>query len=614
MDAAHRFVRSHPALKRALRPLAHLATPSLLSFRAGHISRRAYKRWIARHETITPADAAAMRADIARFPARPLLSVVMATYETPEPYLRAAIASLQAQLYAEWELCVADDHSSAPHVGRILDEIAATDPRVRVVHRPERGHISAASNSALALARGEWVVLMDHDDLLPPNALYELAAEIAAHPEARILYTDEDKIDDHGRRYSPYFKPDFDPDLLLGQNLLNHLTAYRRDLVQTLGGFREGFEGAQDHDLALRATVACGPGAVRHIPRILYHWRQQTGRRSFSESAMTRCVAMARRAIADHLAARGIAADLHPAGSLYHRIVFPLPEPAPLVSIVIPTPNQADRLRTCLDGVLNRTDYPAIEVLVTGTDPDTVALPKNMESDPRLRIIRSPNPSTPAQITNHAAAEARGDILLLLDSHIEIIAEDWLREIVSHAIRPEIGAVGCRLLHPDGRLRHGGTALGIGDIGAPLLAGARRADHGPFGVLNLLRSTGAVTTACLALRRTVWQQVGGMDATNLPTAFNDVDLCLKIRQHGLRIVWTPFAELYHHENAAPDGPGRAAPLRHEADAMAARWGDALLNDPYYSPNHAAKAADCTLADQPRRARRYRTGPTGNPQA
>jgi O-antigen biosynthesis protein len=612
-DAAHRFIRDHPSLRRLLRPAARLVLKPGMRIWSQSVSARDYARWAARHDTTTPADEAAIRADIARFPRRPLLSVVMATYETPEPYLRAAIASLQAQIYEHWELCVADDASGAPHVATVLEQ-AAADPRVRVVRRPVRGHIAAAGNSALGLARGEWVLLMDHDDLLPPDALYEVAAESIDHPEAQVIYTDEDKIDGKGRRYSPYFKPDFDPDLLLGQNFLNHLTAYRRDLVLSLGGLRAGFEGAQDHDLALRVTAACGPGAVRHIPRVLYHWRQETGVQSFSESAMARCVAAARQAIADHLAARGIAAEILPAAAIYHRIVFPVPDPAPLVSILIPTRDRADLLRVCLDGLLKHTDYPAIEVLVAdngSTAPDAVALLRDVQSDSRVRVLHLPGQFNFAHLTNRAAAEARGDILLLLNNDIEVSDAGWLREMVSHAVRSDVGAVGCRLLYPGGRLQHGGIVLGIGGIGGHLLVGARREDYGPFGVLGLLRGTSAATAACLAVRRDVWERVGGMDEVNLAVAFNDVDLCLKIRAQGLRIVWTPFAELYHHESASRGhdrAGGNAVRFRQEKKYMITRWGDILSNDPYYSPNYTLENANFNLAHPPRHNRKYRVSP------
>ena len=556
MDIAQYFVRKHPALRRALRPLIHSLVRPLSSLRSQRLSHIDYKKWIVENETITAADERAIRADIARFAHRPLLSVIMATYETPEAYLLAAIASVQAQIYDHWELCIADDASSAPHVAALLKQVAAEDPRIRVVVRPVRGHISAASNSALGLARGEWVVLMDHDDLIPPDALYELAAEAAAHPDAQVIYSDEDKIDGKNRRYSPYFKPDFDPDLLLGQNLLSHLTAYRRDLVLSVGGFREGFEGSQDHDLALRTTAACGPEAVRHIPRVLYHWRQQTNARTFSESALERCIGSARCAIAEHMQARGTSVEIRQVATIYHRVIFPLPDPAPLVSILIPTRNRAELLRVCLDGVLNHTNYPALEVLVAdngSTEPEALRLLHDIRSDPRVRVLDMPGPFNFAGITNCAAAQARGDILLLLNNDIEVIDGDWLKEMVAQAVRSDVGAVGCRLLYPNGRLQHGGTVLGAGGVGNHLLTGAHRDDYGPFGVLRLLRSVSAVTAACLALRREVWQHVGGLDAVNPAVAFHPVDLFLKLRQLGLRILWPPYAALDHHASPPPRG-------------------------------------------------------------
>ena len=611
MDLALHFLRKHPTLKRTMRPLTQALAWPITNLRFQRLSLIGYNKWIAENETISDADERAIRADIAHFAYRPLLSVIMATYETPQAYLLAAIESVQAQVYDNWELCIADDASSAPHVAALLRQAAAADPRIRVVVRPARGHISASSNSALALARGEWVVLMDHDDLIPRDALYELAAEAVAHPEAQVIYSDEDKIDGKNRRYSPYFKPDFDPDLLLGQNLLSHLTAYRRDLVLSVGGFREGFEGSQDHDLALRTTAACDPAAVRHIPRVLYHWRQQTNARTFSEGALERCIGAARRAIAEHLEARGTSVEIRPAAASYHRIVFPLPDPAPLVSILIPTRNRAALLRVCLDGILNRTDYPVLEVLVAdngSTEPDALTLLRQVQSDPRVRVLTMPGPLNFAGTANRAAAQARGDILLLLDDGIEVKDPDWLKEMVAQAVRPDVGAVGCRLLSPNGRLRHAGIVLGAGGVGSHLFSGAHRDDYGPAAVLKLLRSVSAVTASCLALRREVWREAGGMDEENLAAAFNDIDLCLKIRQLGLRVVWTPYAELYHQEST-PRGtdamPAQTTRFADEADVMRKRWGDSLGNDPYYSPNFSLENANFVLQASSRRKRRYR---------
>jgi O-antigen biosynthesis protein len=611
INCARLFVRRRPGLKRALMPVAHRAM-TLFRYRHVVLSDAAYGRWIMKFDTLNATDVLAIQEHMAALPERPLLSVIMTVYETPERFLREAITSIQTQLYEHWELCIVDDASPSPHVGRVLAELAEANPRIRYVRRPIRGHICAASNTALTLAQGSWVVLVDHDDILPPNALYELAAEIAEHPDAAVIYSDEDQINGAGVRRNPYFKPDFDPDLLLGQNFISHLSAYRRDLVNRVGGFREGFEGSQDHDLALRTTAVCGSGSVRHIPRILYHWRQNAGPASFSETALARCIDASRRAVAEHLAARGYAVKITsaPLAETFNRVVFPIPDPAPLVSVIIPTRDHASMLRDCIGGLLQRTNYPAIEVLIADNDscePETAALFAELAQDSRVSILSMPGPFNYAQLNNRAAVEARGEILLLLNNDIDVIDPDWLVEIVSHAIRPEIGAVGCKLLYPNGLLQHGGTVLGIGKVADHLMTGARGTSPGLLGNLALLRSNSAVTAACLALRREVWNAVGGMDQENLPVAFNDVDLCLRIRAQGLRIVWTPFAKLYHRESISRGREIRGEKLarfQREEDYMQARWGQILLTDPYYSPNYTLDDAQCNIASPPRCAKRW----------
>lgn len=570
--------------------------------------RRGYASWIARFDTLSNADRAAIRAHVAALPARPLISVVMPAYETPEPLLRAAIDSVQAQLWPHWELCVADDASPSPHVARILAEAAARDPRIRWVRRERNGHIPAATNSALALARGEYVALMDHDDLLPDHALYQVAAEIAAHPDAQVLYSDEDKLDAEGRRFGAYFKPDFDPDLLLGQNMVSHLGVYRRDLLQAIGGLREGLEGSQDHDLALRATAAAGPARVRHIPAILYHWRQTGQADSFSQAQLDRCTAASRRAVADALAARGVVARLEPAplAPSHTRVVWPLPDPAPLVSVIVPTRDRAGLLATCAEGVLARTDYPAIEFLVVDNGSEeagTLALFDRLRADPRVRILAAPGPFNYAALNNQAAAEARGEVLLLLNNDIDVMEPGWLRELASQALRPEVGAVGAKLLYADGRLQHGGVVTGVAGVADHYLLRSAPGDSGYFGSLALVREVSAVTGACLALRRTVFEQVGGLDAANLAVAFNDIDLCLRIRAAGYRILWTPFAELHHLESASRGkdlAPEKAQRFAGEIAYMKRRWGATLMRDPFYSPWMSLDGAHCALAREPRR--------------
>lgn len=554
--------------------------------------RQAYRRWIARNATLTPDDRAAIRAHIAMLPSPPLISVVMPVHETEAEHLRAAIASVRAQLYPHWELCIADDASTAPHVGAILAEAAGSDVRIRVMRRGVHGHISAATNSALALARGEFVALLDHDDLLAEHALYEVAAEIARHPDAAVIYSDEDKIDAQGRLWGPYFKPDFDPDLLLAQNLVSHLGVYRRDLVERLGGMREGFEGSQDHDLALRATAACGQARVRHIRTVLYHWRRTGEATSFSEHAQRRCAETRRRAVADALSARGVAASLEwaPLAPDYLRVIWPLPQPTPLVSVIVPTRDHASLLAACADGVLDRTDYKTLEFLIVDNGSEeqtTFALFERLRRDPRVRVIPAPGPFNFSALNNRAAAEARGEVLLLLNNDIKVIEPCWLHEMVAQASRPDVGAVGAKLLYANDTIQHAGVVVGTGGVAGHYGLGASPLDPGPLASLALVRQVSAVTAACLAVRAGLYHEVGGLDAKNLAVAFNDVDFCLRLGERGHRNLWTPFAQLYHLESVSRgyDIAGeKAARFAQEVAYMKRRWGTQDFADPFLNPN------------------------------
>ncbi|MBW8815785.1 MAG: glycosyltransferase family 2 protein [Caulobacterales bacterium] len=574
-----------------------------------------YEAWAQRYDVLTAADRHAIREHIGRMQSPPLISVVMPVYATSPKLLKAAIESVRAQLYPHWELCIADDASPGEAVWRLLSRCARRDPRIKIVRRAENGHICAATNSALTLAQGEFVALMDHDDLLPERALYEVAAVLDQHPDADIVYSDEDKIDDRGLRFEPYFKSDWNPELVRGQNMVSHLGVYRRSLIEAVGGLRVGFEGSQDYDLTLRVSEQTAPERIHHIPWVLYHWRQGGQTASFSESQMARCADAARRAVAEHLARTGqdgCEVENLPTMPGWLRVRRPLPDPAPKVSLIVPTRDRADLLSACADGVLSGTDYPDLELLIVdngSVEPQTRDLFARLAQDPRVRILQAPGPFNYSALNNRAAAEATGEILVLLNNDISMEDRGWLAELVSHAVRPNVGAAGAKLLYPDRTVQHAGVVVGVGGVAAHWGPGAGEHDPGYFGHLAMTRNVSAVTGACLALRRSVFEQAGGLDEDRLKVAFNDVDLCLKIRALGYDIVWTPFAQLVHHESAsrgsdmAPEAQGR---FNAEIATMRQRWPATLAHDPFYGPNFDRMHTDFRLAYPPELRRPWLT--------
>lgn len=571
-----------------------------------------YAAWIAAYDTLSDEDRDAIRNHIDRFAERPTISVVMAAYRSDPRLLQEAVSSVRAQIYPHWELCIADDASPGDATWAALTGLASQDARIKLVRRQTNGGIAAATNSALALATGQFVAFLDHDDLLAERALYEVAAEIEAHPDAQLIFSDEDKVDETGRRSQPHHKTDWNAELMLGVNAVNHLTVIRRDLLDELGGLREGFEGAQDHDLVLRAAERATPAGIRHIPWVLYHWRWQGKQGSFSRARAAECAASAARAVSEHLTRTGQAGAVEALDltARWLRVRRPLPDPKPLVSVIVPTRDRADLVAQVADGVLARTAYGPLELLIVDNgseEPATHALFQRLANDPRVRILTSPGPFNFSHLNNHAAAEARGEVLVLLNNDISMIHPDWLDEMVAQAIRPNVGAVGAKLFYPDDTLQHAGVVLGVGDVPEPvaghLYAGAGSNHPGYQGHLRLARNVSAVTAACLAIRKAVWDSVGGMDETNLAVAFNDVDLCLKVRAAGYDIVWTPFAELYHHESASRGSdlaPEKVARFEAEIRVMRDRWGPVLDADPFYGPVFDKRFTNYRLGEPPDR--------------
>jgi GT2 family glycosyltransferase len=540
----------------------------------------------------------------------------MPAYETPQWALREAIESVRGQLYPNWELCIADDASPSRHVTEILHYAAAEDRRIKWVQRKTNGNISAASNSALSLASGEYVALMDHDDVLPPHALYEVVVALNKNPCLDIIYSDEDQIDENGQRHTPYFKTDWNIDLLLGHNMISHLGVYRRTLVESIGGFREGFEGSQDYDLALRCADATSVDRIHHIPGVLYHWRRNYGSRSFSEQGLEVCSVAAQRAISEHLHRRNEKGEVgpHPTLPQWSRVTRPAPSPAPLVSLIVPTRDRADLLETCTNGLLNRTAYPNIELLIVDHEsksPEAHRLFEQLKSDPRVRILPFIGPFNYSAINNMAAAQSDGSILGLINDDIEVIGADWLSEMVSLGVLPGVGAVGAKLLYPNNTVQHAGIVLGVGGEANHFSYRLPRQASGYFGRNQLISSVSGVTGACLIVKKSIYEEVGGLDETNLAVAFNDVDLCLKIRERGYRNVWTPHAELYHHESASRGFDATSARFQKETEYMRKRWIAQLASDPFYNVNFSLEMGRCfELAVPSRRVKPWMESASG----
>ena len=529
---------------------------------------------------------------MAQFPFKPVISVVMPIYNPPLQFLKEAIDSVRNQIYPHWELCIADDASTDPEILNYLRRLESQDKRIKVLLRPHNGHIVAASNSALTLATGDFVALLDHDDVISSDALFWVVDAVNRHPDASVLYSDEDKIGVDGMRCDPYFKSDWNLELFLSQNMISHLGVYRRSLLKEVGGFRLGYEGSQDYDLALRCLLELVPTQIVHIPRVLYHWRILPGSTALSSGEKSYAQTAGHRALSDYLAASNLGGQVESLPNGFYRIHPQLPDVLPLVSLIIPTRNAEQLMRQCIDSILCQTTYPNYEILIIDNgsdDPSALAYFSELNQHARIRVIRDDNEFNYSALNNHAVAQARGELIALINNDIEVITPGWLEEMVGIALRPGVGAVGARLWYPNDTLQHGGVIIGLGGVAGHAHWGIRRDDPGYFGRAVLTQVLSGVTAACLMVRKSVFEQVNGLDEVNLKVAFNDVDFCLKLNEAGYRNVWTPYAELYHHESATrgtDDSPEKKARFASEEQYMHSRWGHLFSNDPYYNVNLA----------------------------
>jgi GT2 family glycosyltransferase len=552
-----------------------------------------YHAWIEAFDTLTPGRLQQMQTDVASLERRPLISVIMPVYNTPEMWLREAIESVRNQVYGNWELCIADDFSSATHVRQTLREYEIIDARIKVTYRSDNGHISAASNSALELATGDWVAFMDHDDVLAQDALYWIAKTIDRSPHAMIIYSDEDKIDLDGRRFDPNFKPDWNPSLILSQNMVNHLAVYHHSLLLSAGGFRSGFDGSQDHDLVLRCSELISPNQIEHIPRILYHWRASPSSAAGGNvTAKGYARQAAERAIGEALSRRGIRGAVYSNAHGYYDIEYELPRPLPSVGILIPTTCKLGFLKRCLDSLRRKTTYSNYEILLLASEAcyeisEQRLFLENIRQDPRVRVLAYPNkPFNFSWVNNWGASLTNAPVLVFLNDDTEVITSQWLDRLVARVMLPGVAAASAILYYPNDTIQHAGVILGSGGVADHAFRHLPRGDAGYFGRAAIDQDLSCVTAGCMAIRREVFEAVGGFDE-RLAIAFNDVDLCVRITQAGWRIVWTPSAELYHRESASlgsHSSPQRAGRFKMESDFMLQHWGDVLVMDPAYNPN------------------------------
>lgn len=561
-------------------------------------SNENYLTWIKENEQW---DIEQIKKESSRFVYRPKISILMPVYNVEQKWLEKCIQSVQAQFYDNWELCISDDASTDPNVKKILDKFLASDTRIKVVYRPENGHISKATNSALEIATGEFIALLDNDDELAPIALYEVVKLLNENKKLDLIYSDEDKIDMQGNRFEPAFKPDWSPDLLLGTNYISHLGVYRRSIVEEIGGFRAGLEGSQDYDLVLRFTEKTSAEKIAHIPKILYYWRVLPTSTAADQSTKGYAFEAGRQALEDALARRNIKGTVtHAAGNGLFDVNYDLLS-KDLVSIIIPTKNGYDDMKRCLTSIVQKTTYENYEIIVAdngSTDVKMNELYKEFKEklSERITIESIDIPFNYSRINNIAAKKASGKYLLFLNNDTEVITTDWLERMISFAQLNRIGCVGAKLYYPNHTIQHAGVILGLGGAAGHGHHTFPRGDFGYFGKLEINVNYLAVTAACLMIKKVDFDAVNGFEE-ELTVAFNDVDLCLKVHNLNRDNIWLHGVELFHYESQSrghEDTPEKLKRFQKETALMESKWGNYVEKDPYYNPNLTKTAGDFSV--------------------
>ena len=524
-----------------------------------------------------------------KFDYSPLISIAVPAYQTPVEFLRQMIESLIVQTYSNWELCIVNASPDNEEMQKVLAEYSAGDSRVRFCNLKENLGIAENTNRAFAMTKGEFVGLLDHDDLLAPNALYEIVKILQDHPQADALYTDEDKVttelDEH---FQPHLKPDFNLDLLRSNNYICHFFVVRKSIVEKAGGFRKEFDGAQDYDFIFRCTE--NAGEVLHVPEILYHWRTHKASTADNPASKMYAFEAGKRAIEAHLERTGTKGEVSHTQDLgFYRVKYPV-QGKPLVSVIIPNKDEKETLQTCLEMLEKNTGYQNFEIIIVennSTTDEIFRYYKELSGNRKIHLLRWGKEFNYSAINNFAVAHAKGEYLLFLNNDVKSINSDWLEEMLGVCQRPEVGGVGAKLIYPDNTIQHAGCVIGMGGIAGHMFVDMPADRTGYLHKASLLQDMSAVTAACLLMKKEVFEQAGGF-TEELAVAFNDVDLCLKVRKNGYLIVYDPYAKLYHMESktrGAEDSKEKVRRFQTEIEYMRCHWIDILKNgDPCYNKN------------------------------
>lgn len=554
-----------------------------------------YKEWL---EKNMPTRQELDRQAKHKFKYAPKISILVPVYNTPETFLRQMIESVQKQTYENWELCIANANPGNEQVKAILKEYAENDARVKVTDVPENEGIAQNTNKALKIAEGAFIGLLDHDDVLAENALYEVVKELNKVVDTDVIYTDEDKVSTAMDEYfSPNFKPDFNLDMLRSNNYFCHFFVAKKELIEAVGGFRGEYNGAQDYDLFLRCIEKAE--RIGHIPKILYHWRVH--QESTADNPLSKMYAYeaGKKAIEQHLKRCGVMAKVSKTENLgFYRVKYQQ-EGNPVVSILIPNKDQKETLDQCLKSIEEHTDYENYEIIIienNSTEKETFEYYKQIRN-PKIRVIEWKDEFNYSAINNYGVRNAKGEYLLFLNNDIEVIHSDWLREMLSNCQREEVGAVGAKLYYPDNTVQHAGVIVGIGGVAGSVFVGLKRGYTGYMHRASIQQNLSAVTAACMMVKKSVFEEVGGFEE-KLKVAFNDIDFCLKIREKGYLIVYDPYVELYHYESktrGAEDTTEKIRRFQSEIEYMRSHWNSILKNgDPAYNPNLSLKKWDYSL--------------------